>query len=352
MRTGKKIRRTFRTRSEAKRWREEMRVAIRRGEIVPTTNQTTIGEAFDEWVAAAEAGKVRTRGRTAFAPSTIRSVRQNWMLRLVGTFGGVRLDRLTLLDVQDFVDDLESEGVNPGTIESTVLPLRLIYRRAKTRGRVLVDPTDGVELPRKRAGTRTPPSPRHALDLLDALDGKDRPLWATAMLTGLRRGELLALRWQDIDLDGGTVDVTRSWHPAHGYGPPKSSQGRRTVPVVGRLSPILREHRLLSGRRDGLVFTVNGSTPRDPSAVQRRADAAWAGVGLERVTLHACRHLYASMSIAAGVNAHALSKYMGHSSIAVTFDRYGHLFPGNEAEAAGLLDRFLDTAAASRPGTT
>jgi hypothetical protein len=64
--------------------------------------------------------------------------------------------------------------------------------------------------------------------------------------------------------------------------------------------------------------------------------------GLERVTLHACRHLYASMSIAAGVNAHALCTYMGHSGIQVTYDLYGHLFPGNEAEASALLDRYLE----------
>ena len=61
------------------------------------------------------------------------------------------------------------------------------------------------------------------------------------------------------------------------------------------------------------------------------------------MTLHACRHLYASMSIAAGVNAHALCRYMGHSSIAVTFDLYGHLFPGNESEAAALLDSYLES---------
>jgi integrase len=67
------------------------------------------------------------------------------------------------------------------------------------------------------------------------------------------------------------------------------------------------------------------------------------------VTLHGCRHLYASMSIAAGVNAHALCRYMGHSSIAVTFDLYGHLFPGNESEAAALLDRAFITQRRASP---
>jgi integrase len=79
----------------------------------------------------------------------------------------------------------------------------------------------------------------------------------------------------------------------------------------------------------------------DPSKFQRRADSAWTAAGLERVTPHVCRHLYASMMAAAGVSLHALSRFMGHSSIAVTFDRYGHLFPGEEAQASTLQEAFL-----------
>jgi len=76
-----------------------------------------------------------------------------------------------------------------------------------------------------------------------------------------------------------------------------------------------------------------------------RARRAWKAAGLEPVTLHECRHTFASLMIAAGVNAKALSTYMGHATISITLDRYGHLMPGNEAEAAGLLDAYLDRAA-------
>ncbi|TMK97772.1 MAG: hypothetical protein E6G34_08735 [Actinobacteria bacterium] len=75
-----------------------------------------------------------------------------------------------------------------------------------------------------------------------------------------------------------------------------------------------------------------------------RARRAWKDAGLEPVTLHECRHTFASLMIAAGVNAKALSTYMGHATISVTLDRYGHLMPGNEAEAAGLLDAYLLSA--------
>jgi integrase len=74
--------------------------------------------------------------------------------------------------------------------------------------------------------------------------------------------------------------------------------------------------------------------------LQRRADKAW--VGFERITPHECRHTFASLMIAANVNAKALSTFMGHANIGITLDRYGHLMPGSEAEAAGLLDTYLD----------
>ena len=73
-----------------------------------------------------------------------------------------------------------------------------------------------------------------------------------------------------------------------------------------------------------------------------RADRAWSAARLQRITLHECRHTFASLMIAAGVNAKALSEYMGHANISITLDRYGHLMPGNEDEAAGMLDAYLE----------
>jgi integrase len=80
--------------------------------------------------------------------------------------------------------------------------------------------------------------------------------------------------------------------------------------------------------------------------MQERADAAWEAAGLDRITLHEARHTYASLMIAASVNAKALSTYMGHANISITLDRYGHLMPGNEDEAATMLDAYLDRSEA------
>jgi integrase len=170
------------------------------------------------------------------------------------------------------------------------------------------------------------------------------------MLPGTRRGELLGVEWPDVDLKASVLRVKRSYDPTSDtYGRPKSKHGVRTIPITAALAPYLRELALRSGRRTGLVFGATGTRPLDSRRLQVRADEAWLAMGLTRMTLHACRHLYASMSIAAGVNAHALCRYMGHSSIAVTFDLYGHLFPGNESEAAALLDAFLHRTFLARP---
>jgi integrase len=131
----------------------------------------------------------------------------------------------------------------------------------------------------------------------------------------------------------------------------KSHSGRRNVPVVAALRDYLLDHLARTGRQGTeLIF---GRTPESPFAanrLQRHADEAWKAAGLERIIPHELRHSYAAMMIAAGVNAKALQTFMGHASITVTLDTYGHLMPGSEAEAAA---RSTPTSrpSASRPRT-
>jgi len=94
--------------------------------------------------------------------------------------------------------------------------------------------------------------------------------------------------------------------------------------------------------RGGLCSVERTGAPSRRLRSLLRAETAWAAAGLAPIGLHECRHTFASFIIAAGVNAKVLSTYMGHASVTITFDRYGHLMPGNEAEAARLLDRYLE----------
>jgi Phage integrase family len=126
-----------------------------------------------------------------------------------------------------------------------------------------------------------------------------------------------------------------------------------TVPIASALPVHLRELAEASGGV-GLIFGRGPDEPFAPVTVNSRAQRTWRRAGLDPIGLHECRHTFASFMIAAGVNAKALSVYMGHASVTITFDLYGHLMPGNEQEAARLLDVYPQhsTRAAGKPRET
>jgi integrase len=133
--------------------------------------------------------------------------------------------------------------------------------------------------------------------------------------------------------------------------PAVRSREQRFADPVEAAAPELREllvaEIVRTGRRgDELLFGRTARLPFDYRRLTDRADEAWKGAKLNRIELHQCRHSFAALMIAASVNAKALCDYMGHSSIQVTFDKYGHLMPGNEDEAAELLHGYLEQSRA------
>jgi len=285
---------------------------------------------------------VRTRSGEPYKPSALRSYEQALERKVLPALGRKRLCALERNDVQDLVDRLVGQGGAASTVRNAVLPLRAIYRRSLERSEVAVNPTEGLRLPAVRGRRDRVARPKDAEALIEALAGGDRALWASALYGGLRRGELQALRWSDVDFERGVIRVERGWDPVAGPIAPKSPTGLRRVPLTQTLRRHLREHLLRQGRGgDGLCFGSRPERAFDPPTVAARARAAWRRAGLAPISLHECRHTYAAFMIAAGVNAKALQTYLGHSSITVTLDRYGHLMPGSEAEAAGMLEAYL-----------
>ncbi len=137
----------------------------------------------------------------------------------------------------------------------------------------------------------------------------------------------------------------RSWdHGAHEFVAPKSKAGTRTVPIIDRLALLLGDHRVLTNQGDGLLFPHrrDPTRPLGHESLRTRMRSAWEDAELEPLGFHEARHTFASLMIASAVNAKALSTYLGHATIGITYDTYGHLFPGNEAEAAGLLNAYLE----------
>lgn len=339
-RDGKKIRKTFATHDAAKAWREDASTAVRKKTLRAPTS-TTLKEAAWAWLKGAREGLIRNRSGDPYKPSAIRGYEAALRLRVLPELGHRRLVEVTRTDLQDLVDGLLASGLNASTIGVTLLPLRAIYRRALSRGEIAVNPTTGLEMPAVRGRRDRIAAPEECAKLLAALARADRALWATAMYGGLRRGELMALRVEDIDLANGVIHVRRGWDAIEGEIATKSGRDRR-VPVAAVLRDYLDEHLLSIGRQEGLVFGVTAASPFTGTPTATRAKRAWKRAALASITMHECRHTFASLMIAAGVNAKALSTYMGHANISITLDRYGHLMPGNEDEAARLLDSYLE----------
>lgn len=342
-RDGRKIRKQFATKAAAVAWRDDSRSAVRRRTLRAPTS-TTLREATTAWLEGARAGLIRPRSGAPYKPAAIRNYERNLRLHVLPELGARRLSDIEREDLQRLVDGMVAKGRSAALIEASVSPLRALYRHAmKTPSAgVATNPTTGLELPVSRGGRDRIAPPKECAGLLAALK-HDRALWATAMYAGLRRGELQSLRVEDIDLKAGVIHVRRGWDQYEGAITTKSGRERK-VPIAASLRSHLAAHLLTLGWREGLVFGVSGVSPFVVTSVAWRADHAWKDAKLARITLHECRHTFASLMIAAGVNAKALSTYMGHANIGITMDRYGHLMPGNEDEAAGLLDRYLARA--------
>lgn len=221
-----------------------------------------------------------------------------------------------------------------------------------------VNPTVNLRLPDGSSPRGRAASASEAADLIAALLDTIRAPYATAAYAGLRRGELMAARWNQIDLANGVIRVTRSWDERAGEIEPKSAKGKRTVPIVAVLRDHLDDLKARTGR-DGsdFVFGQTATTPFTSSYLRRRALAAWESENVKRVEkklrplvpvgLHELRHSYVSLMHDAGLSLERIGDYVGHSSAYMT-DRYRHLLEGHEAEAARLLDDYLaraDTAA-------
>ena len=359
-REGRKLRKTFATEAAAKAWRTDAVAAAGRGKLRSPTRMT-VREAADAFIAGARDGSIPTRSGGRYKPAAIRGYERGLNLRVLPDLGDARLSDVTRADVQALADRLTAAGLSASTVQNTLDPLRVIYRRAIRRDLVAVDPTEGLELRRPSGRRDRIATPAEATALLTALPDEDRALWATAFYAGLRRGELRALRWTDVDLAAGVIHVRRGWDDEEGEQDGKSEAADRRVPILDVLARDVADHGLRTGRAGGdLVFGRTAVEPFEPSTVRRRALAAWDVHNarelaeaerearevdparlLAPIALHEARHTCASLLIASGANAKVIQAVMGHATIGMTFDTYGHLMPGGLEEAAAAANTYL-----------
>ncbi len=293
-------------------------------------------DAAEAWLDGLRAGHICTRSGDPYKPASIRDYERNRRLRIYPVLGDARMADITTRDVQGLVDGLVKEGLASATIDAAVTPLKALFRRAVARGDIKTNPTLGVEKPAVRCAVKAVASPEQVEAMLTVLEPADRALWATAFYAGLRRGELIGLGREDIDLARGVIHVRRSWDVTEGRIVPTKNSKERVVPIPA----VLRRHvhrQVLACEDPAHVF----GRPQYVARAGRRARETSEAAGLPVVVMHGARHTFASFAIAAGVNIKALSTYMGHATVAITLDTYGHLLPGSEEEAASLLDDYF-----------
>jgi integrase len=344
-RRGKPITKTFPSLVQAKTWAKEVETAKSKGLLGTRTRSESVQEAGQRLLADMRQGVVRTRKGDVYKSRSVESYETSLIQHVYPAIGMKKVGDVERPDVQRLVDEMLRCKANPSTIRNAINPLRVLYRRVLRAGGLDTSPCDHLALPALRGRRERIANPAEAKRLLDVLNASDRGLWAVAFYAGLRRGEIAGLCWADIDFGRGLIHVRRSYDPSsRTFTDTKSEAGMRSVPLIGELSILLLQHQIVTDRREGLVFGNTARTPFTPSAVRTRANRAWSNAELDPIKLHGCRHTYASLLIASGVNRKELATYMGHAQVATSEDLYGHLFPGHESTNALRLEAYLRQA--------
>jgi integrase len=314
----------------------------------------TVGQWLDVWLAEIK-GFDGTRPRTL---TLYKGLAERYVKPVIGR---VRLDKLSPAHVQRLVTETRKSRTARGTPPSAST-LRHVYKLVRNA----LGDAYRMELVTRNVATQVKAPPlnnnrRAGLDLaeakrlLDVVEGERlEALYVLALTTGLRRGELLALRWDDIDIASRQLHVRRAMQRVNGRlqtVEPKTTSSRRTV-VLPRLAvrhlldhkkrqDTERRARGDTWREHGLVFASTIGTPIEPRNVNRRWDELRRKAGLDWLRLHDLRHGCATFLLAQGVPARAIMEVLGHAEIGVTMNTYAHVLPVLRQEAADAIDELF-----------
>jgi integrase len=315
---------------DAVRWLASQEVAMNRGEwIDPALAKITVGEWVQRWHAQQVQLKPTTRVRYDVA---IRC-------QILPDWENVALSRVVYSDVSTWVQRLNASGLAPATIRYAHRVLSLALSAAVKDGRIVRNVAEGVPLPRVVRRPKRYLTHAQVATLADAAEPYQTLIRVLAY-SGLRWGEVSALRVQAVDLDRRRLEVDQAHTEVHGkvvVGTTKNHQ-RRSVPIPRFLAAELAEH--LAGKAPGdLVFTSpEGGVLRNTNFRPRFFDPAAERAGISGLTPHELRHTAASLAIKAGANVKVVQQMLGHASAAMTLDVYAGLFADNLDEVADRLD--------------
>lgn len=333
--------RTFDRRVDAERFLAGVRADLLRGEWVdPRDSRTTVAQWCEVWL----------RSKADLRPSSRGRMEATLQHQVLLRWGAVPLKAVSNGEVRAWVAEMTAAGLSPSTVRKAYNALHQALLAAVADRRLAHDPAANVPLPVEEHAEQRFLTAAEVDQLADAIAGRYRALALVACYGGLRFGELAALRRARIDLLRSRVTVAETLVDLGrelSFGPPKTRGSRRTVPLPRSVAGVLDEHLAahVVGGAGALVFTTPAGGPLRRGVFRRDVwQPAVRAAGLDPLRFHDLRHTFVSLWVDAGADPKEVSVRAGHSTVAFTLDRYGHLYGDREEDLAERLDALLEGA--------
>ncbi|MGF9909470.1 tyrosine-type recombinase/integrase [Brevibacillus porteri] len=343
--------RGFRTKKEAEKAMVEAQAALQKGEYIEPSKKM-FQDYLNEWI----------KSKRNLGEQTLELYESYLRTHIIPSLGQIPLAKLTAHDVEMFLDSLHDKGLSPSTVKRIFSVVNASLNSAEIKGIVSKNVANRVEKPQASSRRQLVVwEPEFVSDFLEKTKYASRYWIAVylAVMTGMRQGEILGLRWSDIDFDNRnlTIQQTVNRHREIKDGA-KTKKSVRSVALSPETIEVLKEHRKLilqervelgpDYQNNDLVVCTQFGGPTTQRAIQKVWPNFLKKTGAPKITFHDLRHTHASLLIKQGVHIKVISERLGHSSITITMDKYGHLMPNMQAEAAEGLDSLLKTKAGQK----
>jgi len=343
---GKRLSYTAETRKEAQKWVREIRNEMERG-LTHEGARITFGEWLDEWLVSKKHHvAVQTQ---SYYSQIIRDY-------IKPVLGRIRLRELNARQIQRFYNVKVSEGVGLRTVQKTHTVIHASLNSARKFGIIPFNPDDATNPPKPKSKAMKFLNREQARKLLEvSKETNDRyyPLYYLAVVTGMREGELLALKWENVDLNKGILNVIFNLKRIPGggleIGKPKTESSIRSIKLGINTIEVLRSQKKnLENEKEndywqdeGFIFPSSIGTAVDPSNLIKQFRKLLEKAGLPRIRFHDLRHTAASLMLNNGIDVLVASQRLGHAKPSITLDVYGHLMPSMQNEAANILNGLI-----------
>ena len=340
-----------RTKTECAAKLKELRERLETPAPEPTRPGITLGAWLDRWYQEYKKASLR--------PNTQMSYERRIYQHIIPALGNVYLDKLTTGDIQQFYAHLKQsgrllrrelygEGLSDQTVRGIHTTLHAALDKAVEEKLIFRNPADSCKLPPAKSREMKVLAPEEIQRLLiQAKEDGCYELLLLELATGLRRGEILALQWDDLNFRTGALRVERQVHRVKGelvVSPPKTKAGNRTVLLPAPVLNVLQSYKQTVRSRWMFPSPVKEDAPMDPAAVRKRLQTVLERAECKRLRFHDLRHTFATASLEHGMDIKTLSTIIGHVSSTTTLNTYAHITDAMRQNAADKIDRGIGRA--------